>query len=97
MHSKSADQSDSHHAIVEDFVVDGDEQRAHVFRLCEMLVEVETFMQRFEYSVSDTGVCSRSAITPPETGRRVIPGSAMATVSSLSITSPMISIEWLLA
>ena len=39
MASKTSDDVDGKHSVLEDFIVDRDEQRPHVFGLSKMLVE----------------------------------------------------------
>ena len=55
MPGQATNEGHSSHPILEDLVIHGDKQRAHVLGLSEMLIEA--FMQRRQYGLSDTGVC----------------------------------------
>lgn len=87
---ETANQADGGDAVLKDLIIEGDEDRADVFCLCEVFVEA--FVQGGKDSLPDGWIWTvRSGRT---TSSRMLrsPGSAIPTVSNLSSTSLMISI-----
>ena len=95
MHRQTTNQRDRGDPVLEYFIVDSDEQRPDILCLRKMLVEA--FVEGRKHSVPYAGVWKLINTWAATQVVEPVPGSAIATVNSLSITSLMISIEWLLA
>ena len=95
MHCQTTNQRDRGDPVLKYFIVDSDEQRPDILCLGEMLVK--PFVEGGKHGVPYTGVWKLINTWTTTQVVEPVPGSAIATVNSLSITSLMISIEWLLA